>query len=1082
MARKRNVDAYGKSWSPVDIPNLEKAVELYKRLNELNDHFANSLSGSNKIWAQINERTELQEALNKTGIKITQRQSEEVLKLLKNQQSLNKEVNKTNHSQSYINYATNRQSNINLNNIGSSYFQNKMETEAAKYLGNAARAAGRKYTKGTAEYNNYIDAYMTTGRGGKELAKSANKFSLAADVIQVGANTFKEAVSTFSRLFFGGMNNQANSYNNNFTNISVRTGLSKSQYFSGQSAINSTLSSRGLYNNISNSEVTEMWNKLASNGLNSEDMMANALDTVITNKIVPFLDTSTAYFQQLTDQQPGLMKQIRGIGLATQEINGSSVFANKYLQDMVDSLSPMASLAENQLGVQYAQMTGAYESLRAQGLSDATIGEMYKGSAALYNDPLAALKSNNLDLKLAAAQGIANGIDFRDASQVNAQYMRSANYVANLTPEGYMSPLYAGITSTYMSTIGKTELNERNLNIEEALRKGTLVASGLDKYANIATDRLASDYNQTAKTLQEVQLENMSTWLAKIYEQIGYWGNVLGVLVKGIAGIIGARVGSKLLGSLIKGKSGGVGLAQGLANFGAGGITNIGAKGSSAASVSAGTVATGLAGVAGIAAGGAMAVKGGMDVYNDFATGNVNGKTALSATGAAGGAIGAGALIALGASNPVGWVALAVGGLALAGRAAINYAEYVEKSTDASEELQKELDSEVRQKEENTKREMVALENYQERIKQSSDFETAKKLAIEAGITTEKELKDAQIDTKDALIDLTETYIAEKKKLNQDTTQYLKDIKGINNEQQKQFIDEFLTKYGVDMDYKNLGEKDYNALNAYGFQMQEYANQLIQQGKISSDGKTYENDTYKHIAYMVEKGLLSHDYTDSNFTEEDYRILFRTGNNADRRIAGKNMLLNGEYYNNVVANSYVRDVLGNKYQYNAMLGNENAIASVLGELVLAAGKGDKAAVENYITQLKNLGVYSKDNLTGQAKTDLEAAMEKVGISSYRIGLNKVPYDNYLANLHEGEAVLTASTANELRGLITEYRESQNQGAIIEVAISNQTTILVEKMSEIIQTIQSVNTSSTNTSSWSSTVRTSMKNMISTKSF
>ena len=70
MARKRNVDAYGKSWSPVDIPNLEKAVELYKRLNELNDHFANSLSGSNKIWAQINERTELQEALNKTGIPI----------------------------------------------------------------------------------------------------------------------------------------------------------------------------------------------------------------------------------------------------------------------------------------------------------------------------------------------------------------------------------------------------------------------------------------------------------------------------------------------------------------------------------------------------------------------------------------------------------------------------------------------------------------------------------------------------------------------------------------------------------------------------------------------------------------------------------------------------------------------------------------------------------------------------------------------------------------------------------------------------------------------------------------------------
>ena len=29
MAKKRNVDAYGKSWSPFDIPNLERAIELY---------------------------------------------------------------------------------------------------------------------------------------------------------------------------------------------------------------------------------------------------------------------------------------------------------------------------------------------------------------------------------------------------------------------------------------------------------------------------------------------------------------------------------------------------------------------------------------------------------------------------------------------------------------------------------------------------------------------------------------------------------------------------------------------------------------------------------------------------------------------------------------------------------------------------------------------------------------------------------------------------------------------------------------------------------------------------------------------
>lgn len=1054
MARKRNVDAYGKSWSPVDIPNLEKAVELYKRLNELNDHFANSLSGSNKIWAQINERAELQEALSKTGIKITQQQSEEVLKLLKNQQSLNKEVNKTNHSQSYINYATNRQSNINLNNIGSSYFQNKMETEAAKYLGNAARAAGRKYTKGSAEYNNYIDTYMTTGRGGKELAKSANKFSLAADVIQVGANTFKEAVSTFSRLFFGGMNNQANSYNNNFTNISVRTGLSKSQYFSGQSAINSTLSSRGLYNNISNSEVTEMWNKLASNGLNSEDMMANALDTVITNKIVPFLDTSTAYFQQLADQQPGLMKQIRGIGLATQEINGSSVFANKYLQDMVDSLSPMASLAENQLGVQYAQMTGAYESLRAQGLSDATIGEMYKGSAALFNDPRAALKSDNLDLKLAAAQGIANGIDFRDASQVNAQYMRSANYVANLTPEGYMSPLYAGITNTYMSTIGKTELNERNLDIEEALRKGTLVANSLDDYANIATNRLASDYNQTAKTLQEVQLENMSTWLAKIYEQIGYWGNVLGVLVKGIAGIIGARAGSKLLGSLIKGKSGGTSLGRTIAR-------NIASNGGLGATTGLGAAGTAVAGAAGIA-GGIYGISEGIGDINRGSTARGVGSTVAGGAAVAGGAMLAGgvAASALGigvanAWNPVGWVLMAAGLIGVAGTAV---ARAMDTTVDLSQELEAEKKNAVNQIKAKNDETLDTMYEVREAMKQSTSYEEAKQIALQSGIVSQEELNKATDKSVDSLLKLADVSIEKQKDMNmisEQTVAAYEDIKnGIKEKAGNDILDLVNTGKMGGRSYDDLSDDEKKKLNSF---MQEYI-------------KANKNSDNKDIKWRIEQWGGAFD--DDILSKDDFNKIFN-GNNGTTSDLFEAWVASDSGAKALSSNKNLEGYYGGYYGTMSSDTVSNYILSALN-----ASNADKA--KSYLKVLKDYGLVW-DKLPESARTELVNKFSD-DIKSYRTGLNSVPYDNYLANLHEGEAVLTASTANELRGLITEYRESQNQGAIIEVAISNQTTILVEKMSEIIQTIQSVNTSSTNTSNWSSTVRTSMKNMISTKSF
>lgn len=1088
MARKRNVDAFGKSWSPIDIQNLEKAVKLYERLNVLNKNFADSLSGANNIWKQINEKTEIQEELQRLGVKHSESECKYIIQLSREQDKFNQGLEREKNIKNIISkqdLATSamqgNSSGFSLSNAGSFYQSARLQGDAARILRQAAQSAGgHGLKKGTEAFTSYVNDYAA-----KKMGEAAGKYSTSASIIQVAADTFTKAVGVFAGLFKSGYMNQYNSFNNNFSNISVRTGMTRSNYFSEQLRINNNLSSQGLYNNVRNSEVTDMWNKLANAGLNQADMIANALDNVVTQKIVPYLDTSSQQFNILNSRLDGsFVKQIRGINLYNQEIAGNNYTTEKLLQEIIDKVQPMSDEALKNLTQGSAEMTAIINKLTPIMGADAALAyatQLFKSQE--YSDQM--MRSGTISEKLGIITAMQKGINFYDPSHYNdaiGAFVDVDGMLMSHAP-GYNSTLGGLQTNLIRNAYGVSyghAWGAQNLR-SKGLTGAELVAmtdGSLSSYSNRAFSTFASDQNQTAKTLQEVYMENIATYVAAIYEQIGYWGDVIGVLLKGIAGVVGAKVlggiGKKLLGGGGKhaaSAAGGKALAGGLKNLGGGLATS-----------TTGSVASGLAVAGGAVAGGAMAIKGGYDVYNDFATGNVSGKTALSGAGAAGGAIGAGALIALGASNPIGWIALAVGGLALAGRAAWEYADYVEKSTDASEELQKALDEEVRMKEENSQREMVALDNYHERIKQSTDFETAKKLAIEAGITTEEELRDAQIDTKDALVELTAAYIAEKRKLNQDTTQYLKDIKGINNEEQKQFIDEFLTKYGETMDYDDLGQKDYKALNAYGFQMQEYATQLINEGKISSDGKSYENDTYKHIAYMVEKGLLGHDYTDGNFTEGDYRILFRTGTNADRRVAGKTMLTNGTYYNNVLADSYVRDVLGNKYQYNAMLGNESAIASILGELVLAAADGDKTAVENYITQLKNLGVYSKDDLGGQAKTDLEAAMQKVGIESYRIGLNRVPYDNYLANLHEGEAVLTASTAGELRNLITTFRETNNQGFVVDAAISNQTIILVNKLDEVVKAVQNINGVGGSSGAWNSELKSSMRSMTNTKVF
>lgn len=71
---------------------------------------------------------------------------------------------------------------------------------------------------------------------------------------------------------------------------------------------------------------------------------------------------------------------------------------------------------------------------------------------------------------------------------------------------------------------------------------------------------------------------------------------------------------------------------------------------------------------------------------------------------------------------------------------------------------------------------------------------------------------------------------------------------------------------------------------------------------------------------------------------------------------------------------------------------------------------------------------------------------------HRYGLDEVPYDNYPAILHEGEAVLTASTASTLRNLLDEYKQTSTQAVNFDTIIQTQTSALISKMEEIITTI------------------------------
>ena len=108
--------------------------------------------------------------------------------------------------------------------------------------------------------------------------------------------------------------------------------------------------------------------------------------------------------------------------------------------------------------------------------------------------------------------------------------------------------------------------------------------------------------------------------------------------------------------------------------------------------------------------------------------------------------------------------------------------------------------------------------------------------------------------------------------------------------------------------------------------------------------------------------------------------------------------------------------------------------------------------EKYLeTDVKRIGYLPNKN-EKEDQTTIDWA--KLGIPYHRLGLSEVPYDNYVASLHEGEAVLTASTANELRNLITEYRDTTNQAVSFDAIIQAQTATLVTKFDEVVSAIKS----------------------------
>lgn len=861
---------------------------------------------------------------------------------------------------------------------------------------------------------------------------------------------------------------QANVYRDTYTNVSVRTGINRQTYYDNQWNLNNRLSSLGLRDNVRSSEVQTMWNSLANTGMNESQMFATAIDNVVTNKIVPYLDTTSQEFNLLnTRLNNDFVKDIRGINKANLEIAGNNYVTESLLNTIIDKVQPMSDEALQNLALGSTEITSFVNTLMSKGYDrDTAVSYATKYfQAQEYGDQM--LSSGSTADKLFMADIMTNPnlnlYDLDDATNIMALYgNRALEFAGNLG--GYSSSINGVVTNMVAHGLGYTygdfsnayKLLDEGLTFTDIANNTSLTPAQISAYSNQATSTFASGQNQTIEELQSVTLENFMNELAVMYETLGLTGPIIVSAIEGLGNILITWLGANLIGKFFGGSGSGLlGKVGSAIKTGAGKVGTAAKTGLSA--VGNGNMLAGAGNLASVAGGAYLGYQGFSNMASDISNGEFNFGTGLStaqgiagttAAVAGGTAIGASLLGASGvaaAAGPIGWAALAVAGVAAVGKAMYDASHNYEAAGKIVE--QEYISVKQTMDEEYTARENF-LYNIRENLKNEKDIETTRQQLIQSGILSEEDMQEAQNLSKDKLVELTDQYIKSTKAFNEVSQEIL-------NEYSVKSQDEANTTTKSIKDWYEQNKNNKNDTNKDIMKSMVYATVEVLKNKetLTDDEQWFLDEYNKNIS----KGRTA---------QKDWEWLLDKGSNLSvlfNNVSGQNL-------ENLSVSMKNRGASITTYDYT----DPNLVAQYLTEIVQA---GNKEEAQEALAAAKQAGL-DKDKYHQIGET-----MEKWGIDSYRQGINNIPEDQ-LAMLHQGEAVLTASTANELRNMTDVYRETTSQTFNLDAIIQNQTSALIIKMDEIIRAITTgvSGTQSLTRNTADAKVWDSMIHMESTKAF
>lgn len=869
-----------------------------------------------------------------------------------------------------------------------------------------------------------------------------------------------------------GIKDSGSQYEQNFTEIAGRLG-SNSQIATHsmlKDSLNSVINNSALKAGLNfNNEVFPAITEAVQKGFttDAEDI---AISNAIDKKIMPWLETSSETWVQMqynmSDEALLRYKSDQLMLQATQE--GNRLLQNGVISQITDSILPsLDNIVANTTEVEdlndemYAKVMYLMNDM---GYSKQEAIKAVNKEIEAYQNPFKALTSGDTGDKLLAIDNLW-GTDLVGnfaSSMIGSGWAGSGAFFdltglasggETRTERGLLT--YAGMESAqnkYIKQYGLDKDNSEQYDISKLLEYTTATQQHDNTKQNLAADAVFDKNLQVhgidLAALQLNELKEIKTWLitglsvmllTKLTDKLtdGFIKNVLSKFKGGGASSSGGNILGNIGGKLGSGLMPGAGSVPGAGKLGF---------------MSSGTGAI-LGSTAGVAAGALIAKEGfegiheANQVINDKSSLNSEIESAKFSKGASGvaagaGIAGAGAILALGASNPIGWIALAVGGLAL-GAKAIN--DHVNRLSGLSEQYEahgEELKSAF-QKEQQTRIEESAF--LKQSILSAKTDKEAQNEVINSGLLSEKTARDLTskelstltteiIKTESAITALGNAAIDAKTKVAKEEAQ----------QQTKDVLDDTYNNIKSLLGSDNVvkqGDAEYAQIKAM---FEGMASSII-------------NDEERKL--MQEQ--LNTMFAEGEFDLAELDVLMNKGGTW-RSMWHTTIDRKRNFYDYAMdvesANAYLGIIDGNgSYDLGDVTIDQNTAAWQVSmdewykTYNNSSDTATKEAAKNKFLDIWNTNIKPNTDYYEYLQPKYKSKAEAMGITGFKLGSTYIPSD-MIAMLHAGERVLTAGQNKEYTDELTSGNSASSiiQAGVqdIVIAIKTQTTEIINYLSTV----------------------------------